>query len=111
MGLPELAQNVDDGVLAKRDSNSDVNALIDNSTEGNKTTGRAVQYEKSGNFEQALTDFYSLQPSEIKSIKDGFLGKLEDGRSVNVRTLSSDTRPTLEIQNSNKSSIKFRYNQ
>lgn len=35
--------------------------------------------------------------------------KMENGRMVNVRSKTSDTRPTLEIQN-RKNPIKFRYN-
>ena len=44
----------------------------------------------------------------VKEIPGGKVGKLPDGRTVNVRKLSTDGRPTLEI-NYGKKSTKIRY--
>lgn len=46
--------------------------------------------------------------SDVKDIPGGKVGKLPDGRTVNVRNKSSDGRPTLEIYDGKKS-IKIRY--
>lgn len=46
---------------------------------------------------------------DVRDIPTGKLGKLPDGRTVNVRTKSSEGRPTLEIYDG-KNSTKIRYN-
>jgi hypothetical protein len=75
---------------------------------GRETKGRAQQWEKSGGADQANKDFDSLRPGDVRPIQGGRVGQLPDGRMVNVRTGSSDGRPTLEVQ-SGKNSIKIRY--
>lgn len=54
----------------------------------------------------------ALNLSNIKDIdgKKGRTGRLEDGRTVDVRETSSDGRPTLEIIKPNNRRIKFRFN-
>lgn len=44
----------------------------------------------------------------VRDIPGGKVGTLPDGRTVNVRTKSSDGRPTLEIYDG-KNSTKIRY--
>lgn len=46
--------------------------------------------------------------NDIKDISDGKVGKLPDGRIINVRSGSSVKKPTLEIYDGKKS-IKIRY--
>ena len=75
---------------------------------GERTMGRTKQFEKPGGYQEALKDFESLKPSDIKEISTGKRGTLPDGRPINVRFDSSDRRPTLEIQN-RRSQIKIRY--
>jgi hypothetical protein len=67
---------------------------------GRETAGKAKQYIKTGGYEDAMEDFESLEPKDIKSMvgKEGKVGILPDGRKVNVRVESHDGRPTLEIQ-------------
>ena len=70
--------------------------------------GRAIQFKKSGGYNQALDDFNSMGVNDIKDISDGKVGKLPDGRIINVRSGSSVKKPTLEIYDGKKS-IKIRY--
>ena len=72
------------------------------------TKGKSKIYEKSGNFSDAQRDFNKLNPSNVKNIDKGKVGTLRDGKVVNVRSGSSDTRPTLEIRHGNRI-IKIRY--
>lgn len=44
----------------------------------------------------------------VRDIPNGKVGNLPDGRTINVRTKSSYSTPTLEIYDG-KSSIKIRY--
>ncbi|MBR7002205.1 MAG: septum formation inhibitor Maf [Neisseriaceae bacterium] len=75
-----------------------------------KTSGRANQYEKAGNFDNALNDFYSLKPTNIQKRDNGTItGTLADGRSVNVRPSSRSEKPTIEIQNTPNNYTKIRY--
>jgi len=91
--------------------------------EKKKSTGLYI-YEKSGGFENALRDFYNLEPKNVKIIEGTYkgdiqityVGDLKDGEKVIVRLKSDEGRPTLEIQkfseisNRCKPKIKIRYN-
>ncbi|MBM7615097.1 RHS repeat-associated core domain-containing protein [Alkaliphilus hydrothermalis] len=95
------------------ESNSDrgtktVDDVLKDATPGRNTKGKAKQFEKSGDYDDALNDFNDLGPIDVKDIPGGKVGKLPDGRTINVRNKSSDGRPTLEIYDG-KSSIKIRY--
>ncbi len=70
----------------------------------------ATQLGKSGGYNQALKDFNSMGLTDIRDIPGGKVGKLPDGRTVNVRSYSSETSPTLEIYDG-KRSIKVRYSE
>ncbi|MFC7775936.1 hemagglutinin repeat-containing protein [Pantoea sp. GCM10028869] len=87
-----------------------VDDLMSSSAKGRETTGRSKLFERTGGVDAANKEFDSLNPTEIKEIKGGRVGKLPDGRNVIVREESSDGRPTLEIQ-SGKNRIKFRYDE
>lgn len=72
------------------------------------------QFIKEGDYEQAVDDFESFGPRNVKKLpndKEGKTGILPDGRNVNVRKESSAQCPTLEIQNPEGGSkdIKVRY--
>ena len=91
-----------------------IDKMIETSTEGRKTSGRSTQYERSGGISQANLDFDSLKPTNIKNIDEGRMGTLPDGRTIIVRTKSTDGRPTIEIQKKSESgkvisATKFRY--
>lgn len=73
-------------------------------------------FSKGGGYQEALQDFESLGPTQVKDIskdgKKGLRGILPDGSRVNVREKSTDQRPTLEIQppeNVDGKFIKIRY--
>jgi hypothetical protein len=77
---------------------------------GRETNGKAIQFEKPGNHDDAIKDFGSLELTNVRE-KDGIkLGDLPDGKTVNVRIESKDSRPTLEFYNPvNGRKIKIRY--
>jgi len=85
-----------------------VDDILESANPGRVTKGKTTQWNKTGGMEQALDDFGNLGVTDIKDIPGGKVGKLPDGRTVNVRTKSSDGRPTLEIFDG-KSSTKIRY--
>jgi RHS repeat-associated protein len=83
--------------------------LMKSSAPGRKTMGRTFQFERSGGYDQAEKDFNALQPERVIKYDDGTrVGQLKDGSKVIIRQISSDKRPTLEIQKG-KNKIKFRY--
>lgn len=87
-----------------------IDEVLRNATPGRKTSGKATQFEKPGGFGDALNDFEKLGAINVKEIKNGKIGELSNGKTVNVRSESSAKTPTLEIYNpENKKSIKIRY--
>ncbi len=85
-----------------------VDDILEGATPGRTTKGRATQFEKTGGYNQALDDFNSMGVTDVKDIPGGKVGRLPDGRTVNVSTKSSDGRPTLEIFDG-KNCTKIRY--
>lgn len=87
--------------------------ILKDTSPGRETSGKAKQYIKSGSYDDAIQDFNDVGTVGIKNIvgKEGKVGTLPDGRSINVRLESSDRRPTLEIQplGGKGSVIKIRY--
>ncbi len=97
-----------------------VEDLLKGLPKGAKTKGKADQYIKKGDYDDAVKDFYSLNPSNVRKLpnKEGLLGILADGREVNVRIESSvklvdsvEKVPTLEIMKKGGEGkrIKIRY--
>ncbi|KKQ12043.1 MAG: hypothetical protein US22_C0004G0001, partial [candidate division TM6 bacterium GW2011_GWF2_36_6] len=97
---------------AQKKSDEAINKVLQESKPGRETKGSTKQFEKPGGIEEAIKDFNKMGIKEIKKLpnnkNEGSIGKLPDGRIVNVRTGSKDGRPSLEIYNG-KSSIKIRY--
>ena len=93
------------------DTPKTVDDILKDAHKRGKTKGKAQQYDKDGDYDDALDDFNSLGLSNIQEKDDGTLvGELEDGRTVNVRNHSKEGHPTLEIYNpANRKSIKIRY--
>nr|VFK10167.1 MAG: Protein of unknown function (DUF1020) [Candidatus Kentron sp. LPFa] len=85
-----------------------VDDLIKSSTPGRSTKGRSSLFDRKGGINQANKEFDALNPSEIKNIPGGRVGKLDDGRTVIIRKKSTDGRPTLEIRQG-KNMTKFRF--
>ena len=90
-----------------------VDDILDNATSGRATKGKTTQYVKPGTYTQAVDDFNSLNPSNVKDINtnygSGKTGTLSDGRTVTVRPGSTDGRPTVEIRGSNGRGMEIRY--
>ena len=98
------------GTMNMARAKTSVGDLIKSSTRGRSTKGKSTLFHRSGGLDQANKDFDALNPTDIKNIDGGRVGKLSDGRRVVVRNKSKDGRPTLEVQK-NSSKIKFRYNE
>ena len=116
---------VEDGVVVDQEAEEEqsedeeeddvksVEDILKDAKPGEKTKRKSTQFEKPGSYEGALKDFEDLGLSNVRDIDKGKnkvkVGILSDGRKVNVRTDSSDERPTLEIQKPNGRNIKIRY--
>ena len=84
--------------------------ILKDAKPGRKTGGSLIQYEKEGDFSDAVKDFEKLGPLKVHPIPTGSAGILPDGRDVNVRTKSSAKKTTLEIINkTTKQRVKIRY--
>lgn len=88
--------------------------LITNSEEVEYQNGPSKQYRRPGTYSDAVKDFESLNPTQVRDLPNDKVGKhgiLPDGRDVIVRFESSKAgHPTLEIQNKpHRDRIKFRY--
>jgi len=79
------------------------------------TNNRTRNFEKKGTLEDAVKDFRSLNPDDIKSFEMdgggiGYSGKLKDGSTVSIRPESSTGHPTLQHTPVGKwPKTKFRY--
>jgi len=104
-GLPAAA--------AVNEAKKKIENILKDTIPGRETSGKAKQYIKNGCYKDAIKDFESLGPSNIRKIqgKEGMVGTLPDGRTINVRIGSTDKRPTLEILPGKDSRriIKIRY--
>ena len=87
-----------------------IDDLVNSSTKGRATKGRTTQYERVGDYQTAVDEFNSLNPQNVRELNDGrgYVGELSDGRTINVRNISSEGSPTIEVLNG-KNKIKFRY--
>jgi len=90
-----------------------VNDILKGKTETTRPVGKARNFEGSGGFEQAVKDFNSLQPINVKPISTSYgLGKvgfLPDGTKVSVRPGSGTGGATLDIKQPGVGEIKIRY--
>jgi hypothetical protein len=92
-----------------------VDDVLKNAKRGKKTKGKSKIFEKSGGFDQAKKDFYSLKPVKVVNrSRDGkkiLEGILKDGKIIKVRDVSTyNNRPTIEIiSNTSNSITKIRY--
>ncbi len=89
---------------------------VPDATEGEKTRGPTRDYDKQGDYDDTLDDFYGLNPKNVKPIPDipgAFGGTLPNRDKVVARPYSgknNDGPPTLEIQQSNgPGRVKVRY--
>ena len=98
------------GSKTSLDSNDSVDKILEKAVPRPEKRW-AKQYDKTGGYEQAEKDFYSLDLEEgsVRDIKNGKEGILRDGRHVNVRRKSTEGHPTLEIINSRNKRTKIRY--
>lgn len=111
-GPPSLTP--EDPEKRKESVDKQINDIIRDSAPGRETsTNKTRQFEKKGDYQQALDDFGRLDKTNIRDRLKGDGGKiadLPDGRTVNVRPDSSGDIPTLEIYDHvTDTSIKIRY--
>jgi RHS repeat-associated protein len=75
--------------------------------------GKSNQFGRPGSWQEALDEFWSLRPYNVKVINteygNGFAGQLPGGGTVSVRPGSSGGAPTLQINEPNTPLDKFRY--
>ena len=91
-------------------SSKSLRDVLSGAAKGRATKGKSSQYTKSGVYNEAMEDFKSLNPTDIKQSGKTMIGKLEDGRTVNVRPHSSEGSATLDVYNpKNGTHIKIRY--
>ena len=84
--------------------------VLSGTIKGKTTKGKSSQYIKAGGYNEAMKDFKSLNPTEIKHSGKTTIGKLDDGRTLNVRPHSSEGSATLDVYNpKNGTHIKIRY--
>ncbi len=108
-GITKLGRGLSDPVAG----------LLKGAKTGSGTKGKTAQFEKIGDYNDAVKDFHSLKPTNVTNVNissggTGLKGTLPDGRTVIVRPTSkgAKTRPTLEIQggiNGGKGLTKVRY--
>ena len=93
------------------DTPKTVDDILKDAKPGRKTKGKTKQYDKEGDYDDALNDFNSLGLSDVKEKEGGVLvGNLPDGREVNVRNYSTEDSPTLDIYDpATGKHIKIRY--
>lgn len=106
--------NKSSGSIVREQTNRKIDAVLSGASKGRETKGKATQYEKSGGFDKAVSDFNSLGVKNVRQRENGTItGNLADGRSINVRPKSSppNNHPTIEIQKGKNETIKIRYKQ
>lgn len=75
-----------------------IDQLIDESTKGRETKGRADQYDHPGGRDQADKDFDALDVNNVKDRGNGTrTGTLPDGRPVNIHDSKTDCMRTIEV--------------
>ncbi|QHE97013.1 RHS repeat protein [Pseudomonas syringae pv. maculicola str. ES4326] len=90
-------------------SNETSESPVPDAIPGDRTRGPSdIWVKPDGDMDTANSDFDNLNPSDVRDIPGGRVGKLSDGKTVVVRPGSSDGRPTLEIQ-SGRDRVKVRY--
>ena len=90
-----------------------IDDIIDGLPETTNGKGVARNFESTGDFDQTIKDFDSLNPMDVKEIQtqygSGKVGKLSDGTTVVARPGSLTGGATLEIRVSNSKVFKIRY--
>ncbi len=101
------------GVYFSEGESKSVDDILEDATPGRVTKGKTDLYEKQGDYNQAVDEFDSLNPTDVKNINSAYgpgkTGKLEDGRTITARPGSSDGRPTLEIRYPSGRGMEIRY--
>lgn len=87
----EQAEEAEKAREAKEKSDKAVDNALQGTTPGEKTKGKSKQFEKlEEGLIEGIKDFEKMPLSDIQDIPGGKTGTLPDGRTVNVRTDSSD---------------------
>ncbi|QQR49650.1 hypothetical protein IPF37_02295 [bacterium] len=113
-GIPEVATN-EDKAKGKEKAEEAVKDILKEAKpvlkpDARSTKDRSPQFEKPGGMPEADEDFEKLELKDIEDRGRIKIGTLSDGRIVNVRPESSDSRATLEIYDRvTGTSLKIRY--
>ncbi|WP_429949445.1 hypothetical protein [Enterococcus sp. AZ101] len=116
-GTLKVGQSIADIINNAPTINLAAEKAIDNVLKDAKDTttnkrNNPKNFEKSGDYADAVDDFNSLDLDDVSNLSngDGMSGTLKDGRTVIVRPTSKSGGATIEIQRPNgKSTIKIRY--
>lgn len=92
----------------KKESERRVKDVLKGKSKERTTKGKTDIYNGKGGKAQADRDFNKLNKGKVEKKSNGTkVGQLPDGTKINVRSNSTDGRPTLKIQY--KRPIKIRY--
>jgi len=111
--LKNEVENINEDVSERKNIKS-INDILKGLKDITKNKRKSPRnFESSGGYEQALKDFESLNPINVKEIQTqygpGKFGTLDDGTKVVARRGSKSDGATLEITNSSGKIFKIRY--
>lgn len=108
--LPVTTTTETDTANNKDVSDELINKVLSKAKRTPHVSNKVKQYELEGGYVQAKLDFDNMKLADIKNHPNGTItGMLPDGRCVNVREISGEKKPTLEIINGINNRIKCRY--
>jgi hypothetical protein len=91
-----------------------IDDILKDAEDTTRKKGNAKNYEKNGDMADAVDDFHSLNPKDVKTIDtkygEGLQGVLDDGTKISVRPGSETGGSTLEIKVPGTKIKKIRYN-
>ncbi len=108
-----IPKNITEGISKEKNTKSVADILkgLKDITKNKRKSPK--NFESSGGYEQAVKDFLSLNPVNVKEIQtqygSGKFGTLDNGTKIVARRGSKSSGATLEITDSNGKIYKIRY--